>query len=112
MVLNTVKNLQKKNSIIYLMRSELSQILNVYGKMVAGGVWFDYAIDAQPNYAIFSVYRRASEMPLYQIIKEPSLSSKQGKWRIRSMNGQIVKRGKELSVVLRYFDHKLMKLID
>jgi hypothetical protein len=101
-----------KNNIVYLMRNELSLILNVYGRMVAGGKWFDYAIDAQPNLAIFSVYRRASEMPLYQIIKEPALSARQGAWRILSMNGQVVKRGKELSMVLRYFDNKLIKLID
>ncbi|UTW55727.1 DUF2794 domain-containing protein [Kordiimonas sp. SCSIO 12610] len=98
--------------IVYLLRTELSQILNVYGRMVSGGKWFDYAIDTQPNYAVFSVYRRASEMPLYQIIKEPSLASRQGAWRILSMNGQIVKRGKELPAVLRYFDNKLLKLID
>jgi hypothetical protein len=101
-----------KNNIVYLMRNELSLILNVYGRMVAGGKWFDYAIDAKPNLAIFSVYRRASEMPLYQIIKEPALSVRQGAWRILSMNGQVVKRGKELSMVLRYFDNKLIKLID
>ena len=103
---------KRKGGTVYLIRPELSLILNIYGKMVASGEWFDYAIDMQPERATFSVYRRASEMPLYRIIKEPALASKQGMWRIVSMTGQVVKRGKVLDVLLRYFDSKLMKLID
>ena len=109
---NSILAVQKKDAVVYLLRHELSLILNVYGRMVAGGKWFDYAIDSQPNYAVFSVYRRASEMPLYQIIKEPALSSKQGVWRILSMNQQVVKRGKDLKLLLRYFDGKLLKLVE
>jgi len=109
---NSSPLLQKKDAVVYLLRNELSLVLNVYGRMVAAGKWFDYAIDTQPNYAVFSVYRRASEMPLYQIIKEPALSSKQGMWRILSMNQQVVKRGKDLKILLRYFDNKLLKLVD
>ena len=100
------------HSTVYFMRPELARILNVYGRMVAGGKWFDYAIDTMKGQAMFSVYRRASEMPLYRIIKEPALASKQGMWRIQAMNGKIVKRGKSLDNLLRYFDRKLLQLID
>ncbi|MEX0300072.1 MAG: DUF2794 domain-containing protein [Kordiimonas sp.] len=102
---------KSKPRYVYLMRTELSSILNVYGRMVAAGEWHDYAIDHLEDIAIFSIFRRASEMPLYRIIKDPSLTHKQGTWRITGMNGQILKRGKDLSILLRYFDKQLLKAI-
>jgi len=101
----------RKPSAVYLVRPELSAILNVYGKMVAAGKWFDYAIDMLPDRAVFSVYRRASERPLYSIIKEPANAGKQGMWRITGMEGQILKRGKDLKTLLRYFDRQLLKSV-
>ena len=101
-----------QRSTVYFLRQELTKILNIYGRMVASGQWFDYAIDTLANEAVFSVYRRASEMPLYRIVKEPALSRKQGMWRIHAMSGSVVKRGHSLEVLLRYFDRKLLKIID
>ncbi len=100
------------NALVYLMRPELSQILNVYGRMVAAGEWRDYAIDHLQGEAIFSIFRRASEMPLYRIIKEPALANQQGAWRIVGIDGQVLKRGKQLDQLLRYFDRQLLKAID
>jgi hypothetical protein len=97
---------------VYLMRPELAQILNVYGRMVAAGDWRDYAIDHLPQQAIFSIFRRTSEMPLYRIIKEPALASQQGVWRIVGMDGQVLKRGKQLDQLLRYYDRQLLKAVD
>ena len=102
----------RKDARVYLMRDELAKILNIYGKMVAAGVWKDYAIDQLIGQAIFSVHRVASERPLYQIIKEPALAAKQGMWRVTGMNGQILKRGKNLDTVLRIFDSKLIKALN
>ncbi|NVJ97304.1 MAG: DUF2794 domain-containing protein [Alphaproteobacteria bacterium] len=99
-------------ALVYFMRPELNQILNIYGRMVAAGEWRDYAIDHLKDEAIFSIFRRASEMPLYRIIKEPSLSNQQGAWRIMAMDGQILKRGKKLDQLLRYFDRQLVKAVD
>jgi Protein of unknown function (DUF2794) len=99
------------NSAVYIVRTELIQILNIYGKMVAAGEWHDYAIDTLKDLAIFSIFRRASEMPMYRIIKEPSLANKQGMWRITSMDGSTLKRGKQLDILLRYFDRKLVKAV-
>lgn len=79
--------------------------------MVAAGQWRDYAIDAQPDYAAFSIFRRTSEVPLYQVIKDPMLAKRQGMWRIVGMNRQILKRGKKLPDVLRYFDRLLLKAV-
>lgn len=101
----------RKPQTIYFIRPELTRILNVYGRMVAAGQWHDYAIDHLEDYAVFSIFRRASEMPLYRIFKDPALASKQGIWRITGMNGQILKRGKDLNMLLRYFDRQILKAI-
>ncbi len=101
-----------RDAIVYFMRPELNQILNVYGRMVAAGEWRDYAIDHLRDQAVFSIFRRASEMPLYRIIKEPALSTQQGAWRVMGMDGQVLKRGRKLDQLLRYFDRQLVKAVD
>lgn len=102
---------QSPASAVYFMRPELTRILNVYGRLVAAGEWRDYAIDHQRERAVFSIFRRASEMPLYRIIKEPAMASQQGAWRILGMNGQVLKRGKHLDQLLRYFDRHMLKAV-
>lgn len=97
---------------VYFNRPELTKILNVYGRMVSSGNWRDYAIDHLRDEAIFSVFRRTSEMPLYRIIKDPARAREQGMWRIMGMNGQVLKRGRDLTQLLRYFDRQLMRAID
>lgn len=91
-------------------REELTKILNVYGFFVSAGDWRDYAIDSLREMAVFSVYRRTAEAPLYRIEKCPRMARKQGAYSIVSMTGQILKRGHDLSQVLRYFDRQKLKL--
>ena len=91
-------------------RPELDKILNVYGFFVASGDWKDYAIDMLGDVAIFSIFRRASEAPLYRIEKNPKLARKQGAFSIVSMTGQVLKRGQDLNQVLKYFDRQKLKL--
>lgn len=88
-------------------RRELDQILRLYGRMVAANEWRDYAIDHTPDRAVFSVYRRASETPLYQIVKDPKLARRQGAYSVIAATGLILKRGHELARVLGVFDPKL-----
>jgi hypothetical protein len=88
-------------------RRELDLMLRLYGEMVAAGEWRDYAIDHLKDRAIFSVYRRTSEVPLFQVIKTPSLARRQGQWSVVAGTGMILKRGHELPLVLRAFDSKL-----
>lgn len=88
-------------------RRELNTLLDLYGRMVAAGEWRDYAIDFLKDVAVFSVFRRSSEVPLYQIIKDPALARKQGAYRIVAATGLIVKRGQELPRVLRVIDKRL-----
>ena len=84
--------------------------MNVYGFFVASGDWRDYAIDMMKDIAVFSVFRRASEAPLYRIEKNPKLARKQGAYAVISMTGQVLKRGHDLGQVLRVFDRQKLKL--
>ncbi len=81
-------------------RTELAQILNLYGRYVAEGEWRDYAMDFGRDVASFSIFRRASEQPLYRIVKNPALARKQGMYAIVAQGGLIIKRGHELAQVL------------
>jgi len=85
-------------------RRELDRILNLYGRMVAAGEWRDYAIDFLKDRAVFSVFRRSSEMPIYRIEKNPKLARRQGAYSVVSATGLIVRRGHELDRVLRSID--------
>ena len=91
-------------------RKELGQILSVYGRMVSQGHWKDYALDFLPDRAVFSIYRKASEYALYRIEKNPSLRLKQGQFSVFAPGGLILKRGHELSSVLKVFDKKKFQL--
>ena len=88
-------------------RRELTRILNLYGRMVAAGEWRDYAIDFLKDRAVFSVFRRSSEMPIYRIEKNPRLARRQGAYSIVSATGLIVRRGHELDRVLRAIDRSV-----
>ena len=92
-------------------RIELSQILRLYGRMVAAGNWRDYAIDLGRDAAVFSAFRRAAERPEYRIEKRPDLRLKQGMWALVGEGGAILKRGQELGPILAPVERKLMKLV-
>ena len=91
-------------------RRELDTLLRLYGQMVAANEWRDYAIDHLTDRAIFSVYRKASETPLFQIVKNPALARKQGAFSVVAANGSVLKRGHELARVLTVFN-KTLKLV-
>lgn len=88
-------------------RRELDQLLRLYGRMVAANEWRDYAIDHLPDRAVFSVFRRTSETPLFRIVKDPALARRQGCWSVVSATGLVLKRGHELARVLGLFDKRL-----
>jgi Protein of unknown function (DUF2794) len=92
-------------------RPELNRILVVYGRMVAAGEWRDYALDFLDEMAVFSVFRHASEMPLFRIEKRPKLRARQGQYSVVAAGGLILKRGHELAQVLKIFDKKVLKAL-
>lgn len=96
---------------VHFDRRELDRLLQLYGFFVARGDWKDYAIDDLADRAVFSVFRRAAEAPLYRIEKQPKLKNRQGAWSVVSMGGQILKRGHELEQVLKVFDAKKLKVV-
>jgi Protein of unknown function (DUF2794) len=88
-------------------RRELDRIFSLYGRKVAAGEWRDYAIDFLRDRAVFSVFRRSSEVPIYRIEKNPKLARKQGAYSVISATGLIVRRGQELDRVLNAIDKSL-----
>ena len=88
-------------------RRELNRILDLYGRKVAAGEWRDYAIDFLKDRAVFSVFRRTSEVPLYRIEKDPKLAQRQGAYSVISASGHILRRGHELDRVLRAIDKSI-----
>src|SRR5476649_2142749 len=97
--------------VVFLDRRELNQLLGLYGRMVAAGHWRDYAIDALRDAAVFSVFRHASETPLYRIEKHPALARRQGAWTVLAHGGLVLKRGHELAQVLRLFDRARLAVV-
>lgn len=102
---------ERRTQIVGFERRELDQLLRLYGRMVAANEWRDYALDHLADRAVFSVFRRASETPLFQIVKNPALARKQGAYSVIAAGGAILKRGHELARVLTVFDKKL-KLVE
>jgi hypothetical protein len=93
-------------------RTELSPILSLYGRMVAAGEWRDYGISCLREVAVFSVFRRTAEVPLYRIEKRPKLRNRQGMYAVIGPNGQVLRRGHELSAVLRVLERKLIRAVE
>jgi len=93
-------------------RTELSVILSLYGRMVAAGEWRDYGISCLREVAVFSVFRRTAEIPLYRIEKRPKLRAKQGMYAVIGANGQVLKRGHDLKSVLGVLERKLIRVVE
>ncbi|MQQ08594.1 DUF2794 domain-containing protein [Epibacterium sp. SM1979] len=93
-------------------KREMQIILSLYGRMVAAGEWRDYGISNLRELAVFSVFRRTAETPLYRIEKQPKLRNRQGQYSVVGMDGQILKRGHDLRTVLRVLERKLIRSVD
>ena len=93
-------------------RLELQRILDLYGRMVAAGMWRDYAMDFGKDAASFCAFRRAAERPQARIEKRPSLRQKQGMWTLFGEAGQVLKRGHDLAGVLFPLERKLLKVVE
>lgn len=93
-------------------RKELAVILGLYGRMVSAGEWRDYGMSFLKDVAIFSIFRRAAEFPIYRIEKRPKLRGRQGMYAVIGMDGRILKRGHDLKTVLRVLERKLIRAVD
>jgi hypothetical protein len=97
----------KRSAAVSFSRPELNVIFNLYGAKVAQGEWRDYAIDFTPAKAVFSIFRRSSEAPLYRIEKNPALARRQGAYSVIAATGLVLRRGHDLSRVVRVLDPAL-----
>ena len=93
-------------------RPELSQILGLYGRMVAAGEWRDYGVASLPHVAVFSIFQRTSENPIYRVEKRPKMRDRQGQYAVIGAEGQVLKRGHDLKTVLRVLERKLIRAVD
>lgn len=100
------------NDKVAFQRRELGDILTLYGRMVAAGEWRDYGISMLKDVAVFSIFRRAAEHPIYRIEKRPRLAVKQQTYAVIGMDGRILKRGANLKQVLRVLEKKLIRAVD
>jgi len=98
--------------VVFFDRRELNTILLLYGRMVAAGEWRDYAIDGRRDRAVFSVFRRSSEAPVYRIEKRPDLARKQGVWAVIGQNGAVLRRGHDLEPVLKVFEARRFRIVE
>ncbi|MCR5873763.1 DUF2794 domain-containing protein [Phenylobacterium sp. J426] len=97
---------------VFFERRELERLLRLYGRMVAQGEWRDYGMDSLADAAVFSVFRRTAEAPLYRIEKRPALARRQGSWAVVGQGGHVLRRGHDLEQVLRFFDKGRFKVVD
>ena len=100
------------SNVVSFQKPELTIILSLYGRMVAAGEWRDYGISSLKEVAIFSVFKRTAENPIYKIEKRPKLRNRQGEYAVVGIDGQLVKRGHDLKSVLGILERKLIKLVD
>lgn len=98
--------------VVHFHRLELMPIMSLYGRMVAAGEWRDYGMAGLKEVAIFSIFWRTAEHPIYRIEKRPKLAGKQGMYSVIAMDGRILKRGADLKAVLRVLERKLIRLVD
>ncbi|MFZ5721446.1 MAG: DUF2794 domain-containing protein [Pseudomonadota bacterium] len=97
---------------VFFERRELERLLRLYGRMVAAGEWRDYGMDSLAEAAVFSVFRRSAEAPLYRIEKRPALARRQGAWAVVGQGGHILRRGHDLEQVLRFFDKGRFSVVE
>jgi len=93
-------------------RRELGVILSLYGRMVAAGEWRDYGLSCLREVAVFSVFRRTAEHPLYRIEKRPRMRERQGQYAVIALDGRILRRGHDLGTVLRVLERRLIRAVD
>jgi len=97
---------------VFFDRHELNHIMSLYGRMVAEGLWRDYAVDMTREEAVFSAFRRASERPEIRVVKRPELRARQGQYLLLGEAGAVLRRGHELPPLLAPLERKLLKLVE
>ena len=90
----------------------MSQILDVYGRLVMSGEAKDYAIGMFRDEAVFDIFKRHAEQPTWRIVKTPALRNAQGAYSVIGGQQQVLKRGRDLQQVLKVFDSSRFALVN
>ena len=93
-------------------RAELDRIMQLYGRMVAAGLWRDYALTFGAKTASFAAFRRTAENPEIRLVKDPALRHRQGEWVLHGEGGAVLKRGHELAGVLAVLERRLLRAVE
>lgn len=99
-----------KSDQIFFDRSELNDILSLYSSRVIAGEWCDYAIELEQDGAAFAVYWRASDTPLYRIVKRARSARRSCRYLVTA-GGRILGYGRSLKAVLEVLERKPPRLI-
>src|SRR5436190_16816602 len=91
---------------LYFTRSELNQLLGLYSRNVARGVWRDYAIDHRDGQALFSVFRHTHESAAYTVVKSLAASANTAEFIVLS-GRQRLRAARSLTEALDYFGSRL-----
>ena len=94
LVVNNISN--NNNREIFFVKKELQTILNLYGKMVSNGTWKDYGVSVGPKEISFDIYQRASEKPIYKILKNLKPSNHDEKFYIKDKHGNVLEKSNDL----------------
>ena len=95
-----------KHRTVYFTRLELNQLLGLYSRHVARGVWRDYAIDHRDGMALFSVFRHTHEAPAYRILKTAPAPARPAKFTVQS-GRESLRDSESLTDALDYFRTRL-----
>ena len=106
-----INNNKKSPKQIFFIKKELKDILNLYAKMVSNGSWRDYSLSSSPKEISFDVYQRASEKPVFRILKNLKPVSFNEKFLIKDKNGQVVKKSENLSSLITKTNWNNLRII-
>ena len=94
LVVNNInKNSERE---VFFVKKELQTILNLYGKMVSNGTWKDYGVSIGSKEISFDIYQRASEKPIYRILKSLKPKNYNEKFYIKDKHGSILEKSSNL----------------
>ncbi len=92
---------------LYFTRAELNQLLGLYSRNVARGIWRDYAIDHRDGQAQFSVFRHTHESAVYTIVKTLAPGSAPGSNQAAGQAEFVVFSGRQRLRAARSLDDAL-----
>tara|TARA_B100000787_G_C15910465_1_gene172288 strand:+ start:125 stop:472 length:348 start_codon:yes stop_codon:yes gene_type:complete len=99
LVVNNTSNNKAKE--IFFVKKELQTILNLYGKMVSSGAWKDYGMSIGPREISFDIYQRASEKPIFRILKSLKPKNHNEKFYIKDKHGNVLEKSDNLFSLIK-----------